>query len=151
MPNPLGTSVQLDEDFVGGVARLSRRARSALLLCRTLQGYVIGLHLAAFAEAKQSRKRANQRHDLFIYAFFQPFVRSDFGAAGNLEADTFASKIGSGGTHKADRFFARPTFFVLVERLFFVVLGGSQVGSRMQGPRSGMEDCISIVALCSPQ
>ena len=60
IPNPLGTSVQLDEDFVGRVARLSRRVGSALLMRRTLERYLIGLHLAAFPEAKESRKRANQ-------------------------------------------------------------------------------------------
>ena len=43
-------------DFVGRVARLSRKVGSALSMRRTFQRFLISLHLAAFPEAKQSNQ-----------------------------------------------------------------------------------------------
>ena len=48
VPNVLHSSVQLDEDMVGRIARLSRRVGSHLLTRRTLQRYLISAHLAIF-------------------------------------------------------------------------------------------------------
>ncbi|CAE7520085.1 unnamed protein product [Symbiodinium sp. CCMP2592] len=44
--SPLATSVQIDEDFVGHTSRLSRRVGSQLIMLRTLQRYLVSVHLA---------------------------------------------------------------------------------------------------------
>ena len=53
VPNMLHSSVQLDEDMVGRVARLSRRVGSHLLMRRTLQRYLI---------LRSSREQSVRRH-----------------------------------------------------------------------------------------
>ena len=53
IPNPLGTSVQLDEDFIGRVARWSRRVGEQLVMKRTVQRYLVAAHLTL----SESRKR----------------------------------------------------------------------------------------------
>ena len=45
VPSPLGTSVQLDEDFIGRVARWSRRVGEQLVMKRTIQRYLVASHL----------------------------------------------------------------------------------------------------------
>ena len=54
VPNALGTSVQLDEDFVGRVARISRRVGSGLLMQRTLERYLVAANLALFPEEEKT-------------------------------------------------------------------------------------------------
>ena len=45
-PSPLRCSVQLDEDLVGKVARISRRVGNFLQMQRTMQRYKVAAHLA---------------------------------------------------------------------------------------------------------
>ena len=75
VPNALGTSVQLDEDFVGRVARISRRVGSGLLMQRTLERYLVAANLALFPEErKQSEKCIHfsriLRRELRIQGYF---------------------------------------------------------------------------------
>ena len=53
IPNLLHSSVQLDEDMVGRIARLSRRVGSRLLMQRTLERYLVTAHLAIFDAEKR--------------------------------------------------------------------------------------------------
>ena len=48
--NALSSSVQMDEDFIGQIARLSRRVGSQLLMQRTVQRYLLALHLELYDE-----------------------------------------------------------------------------------------------------
>ena len=104
---------------------LSTRVGSALLMHRPSQSYLIGPSTWLL-----SRKQNNliRMYCLFSWAFVQPFVSPELGAAGMLEVPIFPSKIGSGGAHKANRFSARLFFSGLFERLLFFILGDSQVG-----------------------
>ena len=53
IPNPLGTSVQLDEDFIGRVARWSRRVGEQLVMKRTVQRYLVAAHLTLSESSKR--------------------------------------------------------------------------------------------------
>ena len=94
---------------------LSTRVGSALLMHRPSQRYLIGPSTWLL-----SRKQNNLMimYCLFSWAFVQPVIPPELGAAGMLEAPIFPSKKGSGGARKANRFLARLFFsglFVAVQ------------------------------------
>ena len=104
---------------------LSTRVGSTLLMHRPSQRYLIGPSTWLLPTKQNNLIRM---YCLFSWAFVQPFIPPELGAAGILEAPMFPSKIGSRGAHKANRFLARLFFFSgLFERLLFFVLGDSQV------------------------
>ena len=99
-------------DFFGNLwdvlPDVSTRVGSALLMHPPSQRYLIGPSTWLL-----SRKQNNliRMYCLFSWAFVQPFIPPELGAAGILEAPIFSAKIGSGGAHKANRFLARLFFF----------------------------------------
>ena len=54
VPSPLGTSVQLDEDFIGKVGRWSRRVGEQMVMKRTMQRYLIAAHLTISEAEKEA-------------------------------------------------------------------------------------------------
>ena len=62
VPSPLGTSVQLDEDCIGKVARWSRRVGEQMVMKRTMQRYLIAAHLTI--------SEAEKRHALSFWGLW---------------------------------------------------------------------------------
>ena len=60
VPNALGASVQLDEDFIGVVSRWSRRVGPVLNMQRTMERYVVSAY-KHFSREKE-RRHPSTRH-----------------------------------------------------------------------------------------
>ena len=118
--NALATSVQLDEDFIGKVSRLSRRVGSYYLMRRTLQRYVVCAHLEISCSGKEK--------DCFecLFARFQHHSGHSFVLSQSIR------EIVISPTFQEDVFLARSFFSSLFERTLFYILLHLQVGLRVK-------------------